>query len=165
MYPKKVFAVFSALLQDYQIFDASLQVKQPIGEKTSSRQQDEMLQHPIPFAGTDVQIFSDAAWTSSPDGQLQQAGLGIHIQLWHHHASSIYVAAMSPPVGSPLQAEAYGPNICIFLNQLKHPFPNLFNSIQLNSTQISSISLSYVNDSGGLKTNKNETKRRSKFMR
>ena len=31
--------------------------------------------------------------------------------------------------------------ICIFLNQLKHPFPNLFNSIQLNSTQISSSSL------------------------
>ena len=68
----------------------------------------EVLQQPIPFVGTDVQIYSDAAWAPSPDGQLQQAGLGIHIQLRHHHATSIYVAAMSPPVGSPLQAEAYG---------------------------------------------------------
>ena len=59
--------------------------------------------------------------------------------------------------------------IYIFLNQLKHPIPNLFNSIQLNSTQISSISLMY-NDSGGKKKKKNQTeiktnKRRSKFMR
>ena len=51
--------------------------------------------------------------------------------------------------------------ICIFLNQLKHPLPNLFNSIQLNSTQISSSSLMY-NDSGGLKTNKNQTEIKSK---
>ena len=43
--------------------------------------------------------------------------------------------------------------ICIFWNQLEHPFPNIFNSIQLNSNQISSSYLMY-NDSGGLKTNK-----------
>ena len=65
-------------------------------------QHHEMLQQPIPFADPDIQIYSDAAWTPSPDGQPQQAGLGIHIHLHQHHASNIYVAALSPPVDSPL---------------------------------------------------------------
>jgi hypothetical protein len=34
--------------------------------------------------------------------------LGIHIKLRHYHASNIYIAALSHPVSSPLQAEAYG---------------------------------------------------------
>ena len=53
--------------------------------------------------------------------------------------------------------------IFILLNKLKHPFPNLFNSIQLNSTEISSSSLIY-NDIGGLKTNKksNQNKKQIK---
>ena len=66
-----------------------------------------MLQHPIPFVGTDIQVYSDATWTPLADGQSQQAGLGIHIRLHHHHAENIYVAALSPPVSSPLQAEAH----------------------------------------------------------
>ena len=108
IHPKKVFVVFSALLQDFQIMDTSLQVKQPNDDQTAFRQHHEMLQQPIPFADPDIQIYSDAAWTPSPDGQPQQAGLGIHIHLRQHHASNIYVAALSPPVDSPLQAEAYG---------------------------------------------------------
>ena len=52
--------------------------------------------------------------------------------------------------------------ICIFLNQLKHPFPNLFNSIQLNSTQISSSSPMY-SDSGGLKTNKKSNRNKKQI--
>jgi hypothetical protein len=108
IHPKNVFAICSALLQDFQILVASLQVQQQAEDHTSEQLQFGRLQHSIPFADKRVQIFSDAAWTPSSDGQLQQAGLGIHIKLCHHHASSIYVAALSPPVGSPLQAEAYG---------------------------------------------------------
>ena len=55
-----------------------------------------------------VELHIHAAWAPSSDGELQQARLGIHIQLCQHHASNIYVAALSPLVGSPLQAEAYG---------------------------------------------------------
>lgn len=129
IHPKKVFAVFSALLQDFQILDGSLQVQQPTEDQKLCRQQQEMPQHPISFAGTEVQIYSDAAWNPSPHGQLQKAGLGIHIQLHQHHASNIYVAALSPPVGSP-----HRPKLTVWCWRSR--WLKLYNSTMLTSSRI-----------------------------
>ena len=41
--------------------------------------------------------------------------------------------------------------ICIFLNQLKHPFPNLIIASNLIQPKLP-VAISYINDSGGLKT-------------
>ena len=41
--------------------------------------------------------------------------------------------------------------IYIFLNQLKHPFPNVIIAFNLIQPKLL-VALSYINDSGGLKT-------------
>lgn len=58
------------------------------------------------FAGPVV--FSDAAWKPIQGQQLAPAGLGVFIRnLATQHCTQIHIAAISPPVASALQAEAY----------------------------------------------------------
>jgi hypothetical protein len=54
-------------------------------------------------------IFTDAAWSQGSDGQPVSAGLGLFIQFGNDRAcSQVYISAISPPVSSAIQAEAYG---------------------------------------------------------
>ena len=53
-------------------------------------------------------IYSDAAWEPKKDGDPNSAGLGIVLMLHNYmHCKQIHIAASSPPVASPLQAEAF----------------------------------------------------------
>ena len=53
-------------------------------------------------------LFSDAAWKPLQGRQLAPAGLGVFIQNFgSQHCTKIHIAAISPPVASVLQAEAY----------------------------------------------------------
>ncbi|CAM0909473.1 unnamed protein product [Alopecurus aequalis] len=64
-------------------------------------------QEPSQVAGQG--IFCDAAWMKDENLQSSPAGIGVVIQLGENeHCQQLQVSAMSPPVSSPLQAEAYG---------------------------------------------------------
>ena len=52
--------------------------------------------------------------------------------------------------------------ICIFLNQLKHPFPNLLIASYLIQPKFP-VALSYINDSGGLKTKKKSNRNKKQI--
>jgi hypothetical protein len=54
-------------------------------------------------------IFCDAAWTMEENMQSSPAGIGVIIQFEdNEHCKQLHISAMSPPVTSSLQAEAYG---------------------------------------------------------
>jgi hypothetical protein len=54
-------------------------------------------------------IFSDAAWSPGVDGQPVHAGLGIYMKIGGDRpCSQICISAISPPVSSAIQAEAFG---------------------------------------------------------
>jgi hypothetical protein len=53
-------------------------------------------------------IFSDAAWKPDPGQHLAPAGLGVFIKnVGSLHCRELHIAAISPPVSSALQAEAF----------------------------------------------------------
>ena len=53
-------------------------------------------------------ICRDAAWKMELNKQPTQAGIGVYIKLENNqHCEHIYIAALSPPTISPLQAEAF----------------------------------------------------------
>lgn len=54
-------------------------------------------------------VFTNAAWSPGHDGQLASAGLGLFIRFDDDRAcSQIYISAVSPPISSAIQAEAFG---------------------------------------------------------
>jgi hypothetical protein len=54
-------------------------------------------------------VFTDAAWLQGCDGQPVSAGLGLFIQFGDERVcSKVYISAVSPPVSSAIQAEAFG---------------------------------------------------------
>jgi hypothetical protein len=54
-------------------------------------------------------IFSDAAWSPGVDGQPVHAGLGIYMKIGGDRpCTQICISAISPPVSSAIQAEAFG---------------------------------------------------------
>ena len=70
-------------------------------------QQPSTTQDPSLVAGKG--ICCDAAWTNEDNMQTSPAGIGVIIQLGENgHCQELQVSAMSPPVSSALQAEAYG---------------------------------------------------------
>ena len=58
------------------------------------------------FSGTP--IYSDAAWSLEPGQDEAPADIGVFLQLTGHHTGHLYISAVSPPVVSALQGEAYG---------------------------------------------------------
>lgn len=53
-------------------------------------------------------VCCDAAWKMDLNKQPTQAGIGVYIKLENNqHCKHIYIAALSPPATSPLQAEAF----------------------------------------------------------
>ena len=58
---------------------------------------------------TGQRILCDAAWANDENMQSCHAGIGIVMQLEdNEHCQQLCIAAISPPVSSPLEAEAYG---------------------------------------------------------
>ena len=79
--------------------------------------QDHASQQIVPQPGSTIRnisgftgptIFSDAAWSCSSDGQLAPARLGIFIKMSSDRTcSQLCISAVSPPVTSAIQAEAF----------------------------------------------------------
>ena len=107
--PSCVFACYNALMQENKL-------QETIGP------QDQVPQFPVNNQATlqsrfSVQALSetagtivccDAAWKMDLNKQPTQAGIGVYIKLENNqHCKHIYIAALSPPATSPLQAEAF----------------------------------------------------------
>lgn len=111
--PEQVFVVYNAVMQDT---DTSLMKELHVHDSTwkGHHGQPEQLklstvltsQSTIDFPGT--QIYSDAAWSLEPGQAVAKAGIGVFLQINGQHTDHLYISAVSPPVASALQAEAYG---------------------------------------------------------
>jgi hypothetical protein len=102
--PSQVYLAANAILQGSKIEEIMEGQQQSSGaiahDKTSLQE---------PPCSTGHLILCDAAWTKQDNMQSSPAGIGVIIQLdGNQHCRQIHVAAMSPLVSSPLQAEAYG---------------------------------------------------------
>jgi hypothetical protein len=90
----------------------------PAGPNACLQVQPILPQQMAPSPGTTVKdtsnitgpiVFTDAAWSPGRDGQPMSAGLGLFIQLGEDRpCSHVYISAVSPPVSSAIQAEAFG---------------------------------------------------------
>lgn len=89
------------------------------------------------------EIFCDAAWTNEKNMQPSPAGIGVIIQLGEYgHCQQLQVSAMSPPVSSSLQAEAYGLLLATMIADLLHiPEPQYYTdcSVLVSAAAASSI--------------------------
>jgi hypothetical protein len=66
-------------------------------------------------------IFCDAAWKNEGSNQSSPAGIGIIIQTeGNQHCRQLHISALSPPVSSPLQAEAFGLLLATMLAEILH---------------------------------------------
>ena len=66
-------------------------------------------------------VFSDAAWSPGQNGQPMPAGLGIFLQIADDRpCSKLRISAISPPVSSAIQAEAFGLLFGVKLADLLH---------------------------------------------
>jgi hypothetical protein len=107
MHPQRIFSVASALLQDNTLY--TQQFNSPVQLSQAQNQGQQLAQEgcrALQEAGH--VLFSDAAWSPASTPLPQQAGLGVFVQLQGHHAASVYISARSPPVSSPIEAEAFG---------------------------------------------------------
>lgn len=87
--------------------------------------QDHASQQIVPHPGSTIRnvssftgptVFSDAAWSRSSDGQPASAGLGIFMQLGGvRKCSQLRISAVSPPVTSAIQAEAFSMLLAIHI--------------------------------------------------
>ena len=107
IHPKRIFSVASALLQDKALYTQQLSLQTQLGQSQDNQQQRSTLDNQALQEAGHV-LFSDAAWSVAPAPLPKQAGLGVFVQLQGHHAASIYISARSPPVSSPIEAEAFG---------------------------------------------------------
>jgi hypothetical protein len=106
-HPKRIFFVVSALLQDNSLYTQQLCSQMPTEQAQEHHQQ--RPQHP-PTLNSNLEagnvLLCDAAWKVQQGGDPYPAGLGVIIHLPDNsHCRKIHIAAMSPPVSSPLQAE------------------------------------------------------------
>jgi ribonuclease HI len=106
--PAQLFATFNAILQGSNL-EGMLQ------HADHTKPCEDQLQHirPIimetqaPSFVAGCSIFCDAAWKLDGSAQEAPAGIGIYIQVDNNqHFKQLHIAAMSPPVGSTLQAGA-----------------------------------------------------------
>ena len=103
--PLQVYPAANAIMQGSKLED--VMASQDQGAATAAVQQLITQQEPSLVAGP--QIFCDAAWKNEENIQSSPAGIGVVIQLGDNdHCQQLHVSALSPPVSSPLQAEAYG---------------------------------------------------------
>lgn len=90
----------------------------------------ESIQHMTPSPGNTIRnisnisgsiVFSDAAWSPGLDGHPMPAGLGIFLQISGvRPCSKICISAISPPVSSAIQAEAFSLLLAIQIAELLH---------------------------------------------
>lgn len=114
--PSQVFAAAKAILQGNRMEDDDVapSLSHAIGRLTSYRKQPDVVPGSTiaePSSVTGTKIFTDAtlAQLQEQENSPTPAGLGICIQLEdNQHCSQIFVSAISPPVSSVLQAEAFG---------------------------------------------------------
>jgi hypothetical protein len=73
-------------------------------------------------------LFSDASWRPIQGRQLAPAGLGVYIRnLGSQHCTEVHIAAISPPVASVLQAEAFALRLAVMVsNCLQIPYAGMF---------------------------------------
>ena len=116
--PWPLFPVANAIIQGSKLDDMMPQQEQ--------HQQPVPLQDPFLVAGN--VIFCDAAWKKEGSIQSSPAGIGIIIQFGgNRHSQQLHVSALSPPVSSPLQADAYELLLATMLADALHiQEPNFF---------------------------------------
>ena len=137
--PSQVYSVAKSILQGPKLEDVIAGHDKQLA--TIDMQQSVTKQDPPLVAGQ--QIFCDAAWTKDENLQSSPAGIGVVIQLGaNEHCQQLQVSAMSPPVSSPLQAEAYGLLLATMIADILHiPEPQYYTdcSVLASAAAASSI--------------------------
>lgn len=123
--PSQVYAAAAAIIKSTnlevttstQITDAICFTDSREPEDVSMQAHEQSIQQAVLVPGKTIKdisnisapiVFSDAAWSPGPDGKPAIAGLGIFIQLGgDRHCSQLCISAISPPVTSAIQAEAF----------------------------------------------------------
>ena len=88
-------------------------------------------------------IFCDAAWTNEENMQSSPAGIGVIIQLGkNEHCQQLQVSALSPPVSSPFQAEAYGLLLATMIADALHiPEPQYYTDCSVLASAAATTSI------------------------
>jgi hypothetical protein len=103
--PSQVYPAANAIMQASKLEDVKAAHDQHL--VNAATKQPITQQKPSFDAGH--RIFCDAAWKNEENMQLSPAGIGIIIELGENgHCQQLHISALSPPVTSALQAEAYG---------------------------------------------------------
>lgn len=138
--PSHVFAAATAIMQGTSLEVAALspnnnvvgssESKKSVAAKTLSQRQDHLTIQSTICPGktiTNVSCFSgpviytDASWNPGTEGQPTVAGIGIFIQFaGDRQCSKLCISAISPPVTSVIQAEAFSMMLASRIAELLH---------------------------------------------
>lgn len=113
----QVFPVANAIIHASKLEDLVTSQEQSLTFSASQLQVPQ--QDPSLLAGN--VIFCDAAWKNEGSNKSSSAGIGIIIQTrGNQHYNELHISALSPPVSSPLQAEAFGLLLATMLAERLH---------------------------------------------